>query len=111
MWATPALLVGLVGLHLFIFRHNGAAGPPTDKMPTKVGRFYPDQIFMDTVIAFLVFIVIVALSWYLPAPLLAIALCLIYYDARVRKEGFDLQRMLDALPPPAGGAPPAPAVS
>jgi len=35
----------------------------------------------------------------LGAPILAIALCLIYYDARVRKEGFDLQRMLDAIPP------------
>ncbi len=39
----------------------------------------------------------------IPAPLLAIASCLIYYDARVRKEGFDLQRMLDQLPPPAPG--------
>lgn len=38
-----------------------------------------------------------------PAPLLAIASCLIYYDARVRKEGFDLQRMLDQLPPPTQG--------
>ena len=35
----------------------------------------------------------------LPAPLLAIGLCVIYYDARVRKEGFDLQRLLDELPP------------
>jgi ubiquinol-cytochrome c reductase cytochrome b subunit len=71
VWATPALLIGLVGLHLFIFRHNGAAGPPQDKLPKTVGRFYPDQIFMDTVIAFLVFLVIVALSWFMPAPLLA----------------------------------------
>jgi hypothetical protein len=39
----------------------------------------------------------------IPAPLLAIASCLIYYDARVRKEGFDLQRMLDQLPPPTPG--------
>ncbi|HEY4838264.1 MAG TPA: hypothetical protein VIH72_06645 [Candidatus Acidoferrales bacterium] len=39
----------------------------------------------------------------IPAPLLAIASCLIYYDARVRKEGFDLQRMLDQLPPPVPG--------
>jgi Membrane domain of glycerophosphoryl diester phosphodiesterase len=38
-----------------------------------------------------------------PAPLLAIASCLIYYDPRVRKEGFDLQRMLDQLPPPVPG--------
>jgi uncharacterized membrane protein len=39
----------------------------------------------------------------LPAPLFAIASCLIYYDARVRKEGFDLQRLLDELPPAAPG--------
>jgi hypothetical protein len=37
------------------------------------------------------------------APLLMIAIVLIYYDARVRKDGFDLQRMLDQLPTPAAG--------
>ena len=42
-----------------------------------------------------------------PAPLLAIASCLIYYDARVRKEGFDLQRLLDELPPATPGAAPS----
>src|ERR1022692_4869662 len=47
VWATPLFLIGLVGLHLFIFRHNGAAGPPQDETPKTVGRFYPDQIFMD----------------------------------------------------------------
>jgi hypothetical protein len=59
-------------------------------------------------------IAILILAYFLavtvPAPLLAIVLCLIYYDARVRKEGFDLQRLLDELPPAApgiasGGAP------
>lgn len=47
----------------------------------------------------------------LPAPLLAIALCLIYYDARVRKEGFDLQRLLDELPPAAPASGPAPRIA
>jgi MFS family permease len=46
----------------------------------------------------------------LPAPLLAIASCLIYYDARVRKEGFDLQRLLDELPP-GSAAPAAPGIA
>jgi uncharacterized membrane protein len=50
-------------------------------------------------------IAILVLAYFLaltvPAPLLAIVLCLIYYDARVRKEGFDLQRLLDELPPAA----------
>ena len=71
VWLTPALLIGLIGLHLFIFRHNGPAGPPQDERPKKVGRFYPDQIFMDTLVAFIVFLFIVALSTYMPAPLLA----------------------------------------
>ncbi|HEY6358269.1 MAG TPA: cytochrome b N-terminal domain-containing protein, partial [Vicinamibacterales bacterium] len=71
VWLTPALLIGLIGLHLFIFRHNGPAGPPQDERPRTVGRFYPDQIFMDTLVAFIAFIVIVALSTYMPAPLLA----------------------------------------
>jgi ubiquinol-cytochrome c reductase cytochrome b subunit len=70
VWATPALLVGLVGLHLFIFRHNGPAGPPQDERPKTVGRFYPDQIFMDTLVAFIVFLVVVALAIYMPTPLL-----------------------------------------
>jgi ubiquinol-cytochrome c reductase cytochrome b subunit len=70
VWATPLFLIGLVGLHLFIFRHNGAAGPPQDEKPKTVGRFYPDQIFMDTLVSFIVFLIIVGLSWFMPAPLL-----------------------------------------
>jgi hypothetical protein len=35
----------------------------------------------------------------LAGPLLTIALTLVYYDARVRKEGFDLEVMLSALTP------------
>ncbi len=35
-----------------------------------------------------------ALGYAISGPLLAIALVLLYYDARVRKEGFDLQLML-----------------
>ncbi|HEV3218562.1 MAG TPA: hypothetical protein VGZ48_02235 [Candidatus Acidoferrales bacterium] len=57
---------------------------------------------------FVVFGVAYALAVILPAPLLAIALCLIYYDSRVRKEGFDLQRMIDTLAPPPSVSPQAP---
>ncbi len=53
-------------------------------------------------IAILILVYFLAVT--VPAPLLAIVLCLIYYDARVRKEGFDLQRLLDELPPAAPGA-------
>ena len=70
VWLTPALIIGLVGLHLFIFRHNGPAGPAADEKPKTVGRFYPEQIFMDTLVAFIAFMVVVALAVYMPTPLL-----------------------------------------
>ncbi len=48
-------------------------------------------------------------STSLVGPLLTIALTLIYYDQRVRKEGFDLQLMMTALQP--GSQPPAAAAA
>lgn len=70
VWLTPALLVALVGAHLAIFRWNGAAGPPIDEQPKlKPGRFWPDQMFMDTVVSFGMFAIIIALSIFAPATL------------------------------------------
>ncbi len=67
VWLMPAALVALVGAHLFIFRHNGPAGPPVeDPRPLRPGRFWPDQMFMDTVISFFVFIVILFLAIFAP---------------------------------------------
>jgi ubiquinol-cytochrome c reductase cytochrome b subunit len=69
VWLVPALLVGLVGLHLAIFRWNGPAGPPIDEAPKlKPGRFWPDQMFMDTVLSFAMFAIIVLLAVFAPAP-------------------------------------------
>ncbi|HEY0614482.1 MAG TPA: cytochrome b N-terminal domain-containing protein [Candidatus Elarobacter sp.] len=69
VWLVPALLVGLVGLHLAIFRWNGPAGPPIDEAPKlKPGRFWPDQMFMDTVLSFAMFVIIVVLAVFAPAP-------------------------------------------
>jgi ubiquinol-cytochrome c reductase cytochrome b subunit len=70
VWLTPAVLVLLVAAHLAIFRWNGAAGPPIDEQPKlKPGRFWPDQMFMDTVVSFAMFAIIVALAFLSPAPL------------------------------------------
>lgn len=67
VWLMPAALVALVGAHLAIFRHNGPAGPVVDD-PRKLGtgRFFPDQIFMDTFASFVVFLIIVALAFIAP---------------------------------------------
>ena len=70
VWLTPLLLILLVGAHLAIFRHNGSAGPPIDEAPRlKPGRFWPNQMFMDTVASFVVFLIIIILAIVSPAPL------------------------------------------
>ena len=68
VWLMPAALVALVGAHLAIFRHNGPAGPVVDDPRTlkKPGRFWPDQMFMDTVASFFVFLLIIFLSFISP---------------------------------------------
>ncbi len=67
VWLMPAALVLLVGAHLAIFRWNGPAGPVVDD-PRKMrpGRFWPDQMFMDAVASFVVFLIIIALSFIAP---------------------------------------------
>jgi ubiquinol-cytochrome c reductase cytochrome b subunit len=70
VWLTPAILVLLVAMHLAIFRWNGSAGAPIDETPKlKPGRFWPDQMFMDTVVSFAMFVVVFALAVFSPAPL------------------------------------------
>ena len=67
VWLMPAALVALVAAHLTIFRWNGPAGPPVeDPRPLRKGRFWPDQLFMDTVASLLVLIGIVALATFWP---------------------------------------------
>jgi ubiquinol-cytochrome c reductase cytochrome b subunit len=67
VWLMPAALLGLVGAHLAIFRHNGSAGPVVDdRRGLKAGRFWPDQMFMDAAASFLVFLIIVALALIAP---------------------------------------------
>jgi ubiquinol-cytochrome c reductase cytochrome b subunit len=62
VWLMPAVLVLLVGAHLTIFRHNGAAGPVAHTPGKVPGRFWPDQFFMDASFSFAVFIIIILLS-------------------------------------------------
>ncbi|HUA09259.1 MAG TPA: cytochrome b N-terminal domain-containing protein [Candidatus Acidoferrales bacterium] len=67
VWLMPAVLVALVGAHLAIFRHNGPAGPVADD-PRKLkdGRFWPDQMFMDAMASFFVFLIIIFLAFVVP---------------------------------------------
>ena len=70
VWLTPLILILLVAAHLIIFRHNGSAGPPKDdRITLRPGRFWPNQMFMDTAASFIVLAAIVLLSIVSPAPL------------------------------------------
>jgi ubiquinol-cytochrome c reductase cytochrome b subunit len=67
VWLMPAALVLLVGAHLAIFRHNGAAGPVAeDRRKLRPGRFWPDQFFMDGSFSLIVFIIICFLAIVAP---------------------------------------------
>ncbi|MBV8066478.1 MAG: cytochrome b N-terminal domain-containing protein, partial [Candidatus Eremiobacteraeota bacterium] len=67
VWLMPAVLVALVGAHLAIFRHNGSAGPVVDDHRNlKLGRFWPDQMFMDGAFSFIVFVIICFLALTAP---------------------------------------------
>jgi ubiquinol-cytochrome c reductase cytochrome b subunit len=67
VWLMPAVLVLLVGAHLAIFRHNGAAGPVVeDRRTLRPGRFWPDQFFMDGAFSFIAFIIICFLAMAFP---------------------------------------------
>jgi ubiquinol-cytochrome c reductase cytochrome b subunit len=66
----PALVVGLIGLHLFILWRVGPAGPWDEaKARDRREAFYPRQVFMDAVAMGLAFIMVVAMVIFLPVPL------------------------------------------
>src|ERR1043166_2268094 len=70
----PAALIGLAGLHLFLFRCAGPAGPfrgtPVE-LKAKTDYFFPRQIWKDVVGMAVVFACISGLAFWEPVVLLA----------------------------------------
>ena len=64
----PAAIMGFVMLHLIAFRVHGESGPWDEKKRQKVGYFWPEQIFKDVVVSLLIFLLLVFLSAFFPAP-------------------------------------------
>lgn len=66
----PAMTVILIGLHLFILRRVGPAGP-WDEMEARRRRepFYPKQVFMDAVAIGGAFLIVVIMAVFLPVHL------------------------------------------
>lgn len=69
VFLLPLALVGLVGLHLYLFRRSTPAGPFHNRDDKKIERFYPKQVFKDSVAILACFIALVAMAKYSPAEL------------------------------------------
>jgi ubiquinol-cytochrome c reductase cytochrome b subunit len=64
------LAVGLlIVLHIYLFRRAGAAGPFHNKDDHRIDRFYPKQMFKDSVFTLLLFLSLVVVASLMPAEL------------------------------------------
>jgi ubiquinol-cytochrome c reductase cytochrome b subunit len=63
----PPLTMLLVAIHLILVRRHGVAPAPDDFKPKK--KFYPEQVFKDTVATFLWFAVLVGMAILVSVPL------------------------------------------
>ncbi len=69
VFLLPLGLAGLVGLHVFLFRKAGSAGPFHQRDDHKTDLFFPNQVFKDTVAIAIVFAVLCYLAIKVPAEL------------------------------------------
>ena len=64
----PALAFIIILFHLIAFRKYGSVGPWKESKRRKIGEFWPDQVAIDLIVAGFIFMVIVWLSAFTPAP-------------------------------------------
>ncbi len=69
----PILIGTFATLHLVAFRRYGESGPWNKEERKKTGSFWPEQIFKDVLVAFLLFVLLVYLSAFFPAPFSGLA--------------------------------------
>ena len=63
----PPLVMLLIAIHIILVRRHGVAPSPDDFKPKK--KFYPEQVFKDTVATFLWFAVLVGMAIFARVPL------------------------------------------
>ena len=69
----PGAIAAFVMLHLIAFRKYGESGPWDKDKRKRIGYFWPEQIFKDVLITFLIFLLLVYLSAFFPAPFSGLA--------------------------------------
>jgi ubiquinol-cytochrome c reductase cytochrome b subunit len=67
----PGALALLIGLHLYLVRRHGVAPLAVETLPKK--RFFPEQVFRDTVAIFVAFCALFAVAAVVQAPFGALA--------------------------------------
>jgi ubiquinol-cytochrome c reductase cytochrome b subunit len=65
----PGIVFVLILLHIIAFRQFGISGPWNQERRNIIGRFWPDQVFKDTVVITFVFVVLVGLAAYIRPPI------------------------------------------
>ncbi len=65
----PGIVFILIILHIIAFRQFGISGPWNQEKGKIIGRFWPDQVFKDTVVITFVFVILVGLAAYIRAPI------------------------------------------
>jgi len=56
----PPVTMLLIGIHVFLVRKHGVAPAPVETLPKK--KFYPEQVFKDTLAIFVVFVILFSLA-------------------------------------------------
>ncbi len=70
---VPALLVGFIVLHLAAFRQFGGAGAWDAQKQRQVGKFWPDQVYKDILVAAFVLVALISLCVFWRAPITGVA--------------------------------------
>lgn len=69
----PLSIMGLIGLHIFLFRRAGPAGPykgTKEELEAKTEYFFPTQVYKDIVVMAGLFVVVSALAIMFPVELM-----------------------------------------
>ncbi len=70
---VPALLVGFIVLHLAAFRQFGGAGSWEAEKQRQVGKFWPDQVYKDILVAAFIIVALIGLCVFWRAPITGVA--------------------------------------
>jgi ubiquinol-cytochrome c reductase cytochrome b subunit len=69
VFLLPLILGLLVVLHVYLFRKAGPAGPFQEQKVKRMDRFYPKQVFKDSMAILVVFVALLLLARIIPAEL------------------------------------------